>query len=91
VATALESMSPHMPKHPATGAFLLFAYFGNIYPTDYFNGDRSPLIRCSDFVKSLYDTSTLQLTQRFNYSPIEIEDVFRRSSGLPISSADLDF
>jgi len=58
---------------------------------DYLHSDTSSLIGRGDFLKLFHDTSTLELSQRFNHSHIEIVGVFRGASGLPKPSADLDF
>ena len=70
---------------------LLFAYLGDIDLADYFHSDRCSIIRTSDFLKSLDDTSTLELSQRIDYSHMETPSGLSRRIGLPIPFADLDF
>jgi hypothetical protein len=70
---------------------LLFACLGKIDLTDYLHSDRSSVIGCSDFLKSLDDTSTLKLSQRLDHSHVESVRILGRRTGLPEPSADLDF
>jgi hypothetical protein len=72
------------------GESLLFAYLGKIDLADYLHRDRSSIIGCSD-LDFFHDTSTLESSQRFNYSLVESASIFGRRIGLPKPSADPDF
>jgi len=63
---------------------------GKIDVADYFHSESS-IIGCSDFLKSLHDTSTLELSQRLDHSHIEGVSILGRKIGLPEPSADSDF
>jgi hypothetical protein len=67
---------------------LLLAYLGNIDLADYLHSNRSPLIGCSNFLKFFHDTSTLELSQRFDHSLIKSASILGRRIVLPESSAD---
>src|SRR4029434_1907914 len=70
---------------------LLFGCFGKMDLADYLHRDRSSIIGCSDFLHFFHDTATLESSQRLDHSLVESVSIFRRSIGLPKSSADPDF
>jgi hypothetical protein len=55
-----------------TDAFVFFACLGTIDLADYLHSDRSSLVGRSNFLKLFHDASTLELSQRFDGSPVKI-------------------
>jgi len=64
-------------------AFVFFACLGKIDLADYLHSDRNPLIGRSNFLKPFHDASTLQLSQRFNDSPVKNLSILGGSVALP--------